>query len=148
MLKSLSKIKKSYIAGFLDGDGSIYAQAKPNRTYRYGFQIALYVVFFQSKKCQKSFEEICSLVGCGKLRIRSDGILECVIGKIEDIQEFLKAIKPYSVLKKKQINLMLEIIRRKKTIKNANDFKNLLKIINRYRELNYSKRRKERALTP
>jgi len=37
MLKSLTPIKKSYIAGFLDGDGSIYARAKPNKSYKYDF---------------------------------------------------------------------------------------------------------------
>ena len=50
MFKLLSPIKKAYIAGFLDGDGSIYVRAKPNTSYRFGYQIALYIVFFQSAK--------------------------------------------------------------------------------------------------
>ncbi len=46
----LNQIQKSYIAGFLDGDGSIYVRLKPNRTYRYGFQVSPYIVLFQSQK--------------------------------------------------------------------------------------------------
>jgi len=72
MLKLLSPIKKAYIAGFLDGDGSIYARAKPNSSYRYGFQIALYIVLFQSSKDQEAFSNICNLIGYGKLRLRQE----------------------------------------------------------------------------
>jgi len=44
----LSSNQKAYLAGFLDGDGSIYVRAKPNQTYRFGYQIAPYIVFYQS----------------------------------------------------------------------------------------------------
>ena len=50
MLKTKLKNYYAYLAGFLDGDGSIYVRAKPNLSYKYGFQIAPYIVFFQSKK--------------------------------------------------------------------------------------------------
>ena len=148
MLKSLSTTKKAYIAGFLDGDGSIYVRAKPNSSYRYGFQIAPYVVLFQSQKDQENFTKLCELIGYGRMRIRKDGILEYTINKIDDIQEFLKAVYPFVVLKKKQIELMIEIIEKKKKIENKSDFKSLLKLIDSYRELNYSKKRKKRILTP
>ena len=148
MLKSLSPIKKAYIAGFLDGDGSIYARAKPNHSYRYGFQIALYVVLFQSVKDRENFEDICNLIGYGKMRERNDGILEYVINRIDDIKEFLNCVRPYVVLKKKQVELMIKIIDLKGKIENKNDFESLLKLIDYYRELNYSKKRKKRTLTP
>jgi len=148
MLKSISSIQKSYVAGFLDGDGSIYARAKPNLTYKYGFQIALYIVLFQSNKDHANFEKICDLIGCGKLRERKDGILEYTINKIDDIKEFLKNISPYLILKKEQAELMLEIIELKAKRETKEDFKNLLELIDRYREINYSKKRKKRTLTP
>lgn len=46
----LSSQQKAYIAGFLDGDGSIYVQLKPNPTYRYRFQVSPAIVFYQSEK--------------------------------------------------------------------------------------------------
>ena len=42
----LSKEEKAYIAGFLDGDGSIYVRIKPNSSYRYRFQISPAIVFW------------------------------------------------------------------------------------------------------
>ena len=70
----LTQTQKAYLAGFLDGDGSIYVRLKPNPTYKYGFQVAPYIVLFQSHKEKENFEKICSLIGLGYLRIRKDGI--------------------------------------------------------------------------
>ena len=142
MSKRISSIEKAYLAGFLDGDGSIYIRLKPNSTYRYGFQVAPYIVFFQSQKSEENFKKICSLVNLGYLRRRNDGILEYIIGKQEAILKFLEMIKPYVILKEKQVVLMIEIIDKKKSIKNQADFSKLTQLVDRFRELNYSKKRK------
>ena len=144
----LSQTQKAYLAGFLDGDGSIYVRLKPNSTYRYGFQIAPYIVLFQSQKEKENFEKICSLIGIGYLRVRKDGILEYIIGKTEGLRKFLKIVKPFVILKKKQVALMTEILDKKEKVKNKNDFRKLVDLIDRFRELNYSKKRKKRILTP
>lgn len=144
----LNQLQKSYLAGFLDGDGSIYAQLKPNLTYKYGFQITVNVVLFQSQKDRFQFEKICSLIGLGYLRVRKDGILEYIIGKSDAIKKFLEMTKPYVILKAKQINLMLEILEKKKKIKNKKDFQFLAQLVDSFRDLNYSKKRKKRTLTP
>ena len=144
----LNQTQKSYLAGFLDGDGSIYAQLKPNPTYKYGFQVAAYVVLFQSQKDRANFENICSLIGLGYLRVRKDGILEYIIGKTEAIRDFLKTIRPFTMLKKEQVALMLEILNKKESVKNEKDFQALADLVDRFRELNYSKKRKKRTLTP
>ena len=148
MPKNFSPAQKAYLAGFLDGDGSIYARLKPNPTYRYGFQIAPYIVFFQSSKNKDNFQKVCNLIGIGHLRERKDGILEYIISKQDFIKLFLKTVKPYSILKKKQIELMIKILSQKERVKNKNDFKVLANMIDSFRELNYSKKRKRRILTP
>jgi hypothetical protein len=76
MPKSISSTQKSYLAGFLDADGSIYVQAKPNKTYRFGFQIAPYIVLYQSSKDAESFSRVCFLTKMGHRRLRKDGIIE------------------------------------------------------------------------
>jgi len=143
-----NQIKTAYIAGFLDGDGSIYVRAKPNPTYRFGFQVAPYVVFFQSQKDQKNFEKLCSLIGLGYLRIRKDGILEYVISRNKAVRNFLKVTAPFLILKRKQADLMLEILDKKERVKDRNDFQALLNLIDRFRKLNYSKKRKKHTITP
>ena len=148
MFKSLSSTQKAYLAGFLDGDGSIYVRLKPNSTYKYGFQIAPYIVFFQSKKDRTNFEKICSLCKLGHIRERKDGILEYIISKKDAIREFLIAVEPYVILKNRQVKLMMNILDLKDQVKNKNDFNVLAKLIDSFRELNYSKKRKFRTLTP
>ena len=44
---NLTNIEKAYIAGFLDGDGSIMAQIIKSETYKYGFTIRISIVFYQ-----------------------------------------------------------------------------------------------------
>jgi len=144
----LTQTKKAYLAGFLDGDGSIYVRLKPNPTYKYGFQVAPYIVLFQSQKEKENFEKICSLIGLGYLRIRRDGILEYIIGKLNELREFLKIIKPFVILKKEQVALMIEILDKKEKVGNEQDFRKLADLIDRFGELNYSKKCKKHRLTP
>ena len=148
MLQSLSPIKKAYIAGFLDGDGSIYARAKPNPTYKYGFQVAPYIVLYQSQTSQEKFAEVCKLIGVGHLRVRSDGILKYIIERADDIKMLLKCVTPFVILKRKQVMLMKQILQQKHKIEKESDFEALLKMVDSFRELNYSKKRKIRTLTP
>ncbi len=145
---NLSLTQKAYIAGFLDGDGSIYVRSRPNADYRYGFQIAPYVAFFQSSKDRVNFEEICSLIGSGYLRARNDGMLEYVIQKQQAIRSLLSDIKPFLVLKKRQADLMLLILQKKMLVKSKKDFIVLMRLVDQFRELNHSKKRKIHMLTP
>jgi hypothetical protein len=46
-LKRLTPMELSYIAGFLDGDGSIYAQIVKRADYRLRFQIRVSIGFYQ-----------------------------------------------------------------------------------------------------
>ncbi len=144
----LSQTQKAYLAGFLDGDGSIYVRLKPNLTYKYGFQVAPYVVLFQSQKEKENFKKICSLIGLGYLRVRKDGILEYIIGRTDELREFLRIVKPFVILKKEQVALMIEILNKKEKVKNKKDFRKLADLIDRFRNLNYSKKRKKHILTP
>jgi len=148
MNKFFSSTKKAYIAGFLDGDGSIYVRLKPNSTYKYGFQVAPYIVFFQSQKSRINFEKICSMIGLGHLRKRNDGILEYIVSKHDELNILLKIVKPYTILKKGQVALMLKILKQKENVKSKKDFVKLAELIDKFRILNYSKRRKIRKLTP
>ncbi|MGH7141097.1 MAG: LAGLIDADG family homing endonuclease [Minisyncoccia bacterium] len=147
-MQPFSSTTKAYLAGFLDGDGSIYVRLKPNPTYKYGFQVAPYVVFFQSQKSKKLFVQLCSRVGSGYIRERGDGVVEYIIGRTDAIREFLEAIRPYVVLKKQQTELMLEILEFRKRVANKKDFRKLMKMIDQFRNLNYSKKRLRRTLTP
>jgi hypothetical protein len=148
MCKIFSSTISAYLAGFLDGDGSIYVRLKPNPTYKYGFQVAPYIVLFQSNQDRKNFEKICSLIDLGILRERKDGILEYSINRMDNLKLFLASVRPFLILKKDQAELMLKILVKKEQIKNHHDFEELARLVDTFRELNYSKKRKVRTLTP
>ncbi|KKR21056.1 MAG: LAGLIDADG homing endonuclease [Candidatus Moranbacteria bacterium GW2011_GWA2_39_41] len=148
MCKNFSSTISAYLAGFLDGDGSIYVRLKPNSTYRYGFQVAPYIVLFQSNQDRENFEKICSIVGLGILRERKDGILEYSINRADNLRLFLASVKPFLILKKKQAELMLKILAKKEKVQNHKDFEELAQLVDSFRDLNYSKKRKIRVLTP
>ena len=138
----LSRIDCAYIAGFLDADGSIYVQLKPNKTYKYKFQVAINIVFYQSAKEKKFMYNLKSIIGKGYVRERNDNIVEYIIGDKKSIIWLLKKVKLYLKLKRKQADLMLEILEIKKNVKSAEDFLELAKKIDLFKSLNYSKKRK------
>jgi len=148
MSNKLSATQKAYLAGFLDGDGSVYVRLKPNSDYRFGFQVAPYIIFFQSKQDERKFKKVCDLLDCGYIRERKDGILEYTINRKEAIKGLVEKLLPYSLLKREQLLLIGEILKKKELIKNQDDFSGLMELIDRFRDLNYSKKRKRHKLTP
>ena len=134
----------SYLAGFLDGDGSIYVRIKPNKSYRFGFQIAPTVAFFQSQKEEEKLRLLQKDFGIGYLRKRNDGIVEWVIGDEEGIKTIIQNTISFLRLKSKQARLMLEILKMKPKVKDKKDFVILAEKVELFRNLNYSKKRKKR----
>jgi len=137
----LSNQQKAYIAGFLDGDGSIYVRLKPNSTYRYQFQVSPAVVFYQSQKEKSHLHWLQKTIGIGYIRKRNDGIIEYIVGDIKSLKMLIKNLLPYLQLKQRQAKLMLEVLRLKEKIKSGKDFLRLAKRIDEFQKLNYSKKR-------
>ena len=138
---SVKQSSKSYIAGFLDGDGSIYVKLTKNDTYKYKYQVCPYVVFYQSRTSRFGLEEIKKIIQAGYIRERNDGISEYIIGDVKSIKRLMNWVKPHVIFKRGQVQLMLDILEKKKTIKNVKDFLELCTLIDRFKELNYSKKR-------
>src|SRR3989338_3673039 len=143
----LSLTQRAYIAGLLDADGSIYVRAKPNPTYRFGYQIAPYIVFYQSSK-SNVFKNMYSILPFGKVRIRNDGVTEFIVSKRDDLVEFVQIIEPFLILKQKQITLLKKILKAKELVQDEKDFEKILQLCNEFQNLNYSKKRKIRTLIP
>ncbi len=138
---SQSTTNKAYLAGFLDGDGSIHVRLKPNNDYRYGFQVSPAVVFYQSQKEKDALASLQQEWECGYLRERNDGIVEWTIGDRASIRMILRETLPYLRWKKKQAQLMIDILDKHEAIENADDFLSVAHLIDRFKELNYSKKR-------
>ena len=141
----LTEQEKSYIAGFLDGDGCIMFQLIRRKDYRYGYQIRASVVFYQKTIhadhllwLQNKFN------GIGYFRNRNDGMSEYTIVGITDVITVLKLLKPYIRLKRKHIIVAFKIAKLLPRYKRLDD-KLLLRVsqlVDSFGSLNYSKRRR------
>ena len=140
-MKTLTSVQAAYVAGFLDGDGSIFVRLKPNAAYKYGFQIAPYIVFFQSAKEIDFLRRLQEMIGIGYVRLRNDGIAELTIGSMKEMRNLVELIEPYLILKKQQARLLVQVLELKAKVKSRADFTDLVRLIDKYKSLNYSKRR-------
>nr|YP_009367796.1 putative LAGLIDADG homing endonuclease [Neodangemannia microcystis]YP_009367833.1 putative LAGLIDADG homing endonuclease [Neodangemannia microcystis]ARK14806.1 putative LAGLIDADG homing endonuclease [Neodangemannia microcystis]ARK14810.1 putative LAGLIDADG homing endonuclease [Neodangemannia microcystis] len=141
-LKKLTKEDFSYLAGFLDGDGCINAQIVKRDDYALGFQIRVSITFFQKTKSHWFFIKLQNQLGYGTLRKRPDGMSEYAIVGPASVKNLLTQLKPYIVLKKPQLKLLLIIIEQMPHIKNdPTTFLKLCKKVDQFSTLNNSKKR-------
>ncbi len=109
----LSKVKSedlAYIAGFLDGDGSIMLQLHRRKSGKDVFRVKTVICFYQDNKHLKEIEWIKGVLGCGYVYTRSDHISELRIEGFQKVFEVLSLLQPYLRFKRKQVKLMLDLI--------------------------------------
>jgi len=145
-MKKLSSARLSYIAGFLDGDGSVYIKLTKNKTYRFKYQVSSYIVFYQSSINIQFLQNLQKELSIGYVRKRNDGVSEFIIGDEKSQLELIEKILPYTKLKLEQLQLMKKILRKKKFVKCADDFLKLCGLIDGYKNLNYSKKRSQNSI--
>lgn len=138
----ISSTTKSYIAGFLDGDGCIMFQLIYREDYKYGYQIRASIVFYQKTNPSnlKHLQWLQKVFSVGYIRHRNDDMTEYTIVGIEPVVKILKLLKPYIKLKKQHINAALEIqsLLKNKTLAR---FIKAAELTDKFADFNYSKRR-------
>ena len=131
----------AYIAGFLDGDGSIFFQIVPRKDYKQKFQIRSSIAFYQDKKYVEILDWLKNYFGVGYIRHRKTGISDYTIVESKEVKRILLLLQPYVRLKKKQVELGLEILSKLENKKSEEDFLEICKLVDKFKELNYSKKR-------
>jgi|TARA_Y100000310_G_scaffold276794_1_gene294198 hypothetical protein len=131
----------AYIAGFLDGDGSIFFQIIPRKDYKQKFQIRSSIAFYQTTKFVWILKWIKKIFGVGYIRHRKTGMSDYTIVESKEVKRILLLLKPYVKLKKKQIELGLDILNKIDNKKSNKDFLEICKLVDKFKELNYSKKR-------
>ena len=132
----------AYIAGFLDGDGSIFFQIVPRKDYKQKFQIRSSIAFYQKKEYAQILEWLKEIFGVGYIRHRKTGISDYTIVESKEVKKILLLLQPYVRLKKKQVELGLKILEKLETKKSDEDFLEICKLVDEFKKLNYSKKRK------
>jgi hypothetical protein len=117
-MNKLSIIQASYLAGFIDADGSIIAQIVSREDYVLKFQVRLSILCIQKRNRIHLLKDFQSEIGKGTIRDRGDGIAEYAIVGHKNVSALLQQIQPYLRNKKKQANLILRICEQLNQIKN------------------------------
>jgi hypothetical protein len=105
---SRSNIDLAYIAGFLDGDGSLMLQIKKRADGKSKIRFMATICFYQDTRHEKGLLQIRKVLGIGYLSRRNDGMSELRINGFETVQEILKDLIPYIKFKKVQAKALFE----------------------------------------
>ena len=100
----------AYIAGFLDGDGSIMAQVKNRRDTPAGWRVMLTVCLYQDTRHEKPLKWMRRIFGIGYISRRNDGITEYRVNGFDAIEAILYELKPFIRFKERQVQLTLKLI--------------------------------------
>jgi hypothetical protein len=131
----------AYIAGFLDGDGSIMAQLVARKDYRLGYQIRVSIVFYQKHSHQEILFWLKEQLQFGYIRSRNDGMVEYTIVGLNEVEKVLKLLYPKLRLKKRLASEVLRLISLHPKKMTAKKLLRLASLVDKTAEFNYSKKR-------
>lgn len=131
----------AYIAGFLDGDGSIFFQLVRRKDYLYGFQVRCSISFYQKTHNAAILQWLRAQFKKGYIRHRKTGISDYTIVEPDEVKAILLVLQPFVRLKHEHIRLGLEILERLNQESDAASFLETCRLVDHFKDLNYSKKR-------
>lgn len=99
---SRSKINLAYIAGFLDGDGSLMIQIKRRKDGKLKKRFMLTICFYQDSRHEKPLYWIRKILRKGYISKRNDNITELRINGFKQVRDIIKNLLPFIKFKKNQ----------------------------------------------
>jgi hypothetical protein len=107
---SRSNLDLAYIAGFLDGDGSLMFQLKKRSDTKRGWRFNCTICLYQDSRHETPLFWIKEVLGIGYVARRNDGMTELRINGFKRVQEILLVLRPYLRFKKLQVEAMLSAL--------------------------------------
>ena len=129
----------SYLAGFLDGDGSIHFQFVRQNGYRFGFYIRASMSLTQSTLNRRGLHELRALIGGGYLRDRKSGMSDLVISSRPLLLEVLSKVEPYVIFKRSYVREALRLLPLIQPRMGAEEYLRVVREVDAFASLNYSK---------
>ena len=105
---SRSKIELAYIAGFLDGDGSLMLQLKKRKDGVLKFRFMATICFYQDTRHEKTLYWIKEILDIGYVSRRNDGMTELRINGFRQVRDILKKLIPFIRFKKLQAEALVK----------------------------------------
>jgi LAGLIDADG endonuclease len=131
----------AYIAGFLDGDGSIFFQLVRRKDYCLGYQIRTSIAFYQKTENERVLLWLKQQFLSGYIRRRKTGISDYTIVEPMEVRRILELLQPHVRLKREHVRLGLKILNEIPLAIDAAKFLSLSRLVDRFQILNYSKKR-------
>ena len=100
----------AYIAGFLDGDGSIMVQVKRRSDAPKGWRIMVTICLYQDSRHKAPLIWMRDTLGIGYISNRNDHITELRINGYREVKRILTMLQPYIKFKEKQVIFALRIL--------------------------------------
>jgi hypothetical protein len=137
----------SYVAGFLDGDGSIHFQLVKQKEYRFGYYIRATISFSQSTSARYGLERILAVPGGGGyMRDRGTGMSDLVITSRPTLLRILQEVEPYVIFKREHVGRALSILPQLDRVRDPEVFLHLARQVDAFATLNYSKTKRISAV--
>jgi hypothetical protein len=106
--RSIIEAELAYIAGFLDGDGSLMLQLKKRADSTKGVRFMATICLYQDTRHDAPLSWIRTRLKCGYVSKRNDGMTELRINGFSQVRETLEALQPHLRFKKKQARLLIQ----------------------------------------
>ncbi len=105
---SQSKINLAYIAGFLDGDGSLMLQIKKRKDGNKKFRFMSTICFYQDTRHEEPLCWIKKILGIGYISRRNDGMTELRINGFRQVKDIIQNLLPFIKFKKNQAEAIIK----------------------------------------
>lgn len=106
-------LTEAYIAGFLDGDGAISAIIERHSEKKFGFRVRICLDFYQHQDNIRVLDYIKNYFGEGSLGKSIRNTHKLSLRNQNTLKIILPLLYKYVVVKKKQIEIALDILSRK-----------------------------------
>ena len=103
----VTEVEKAYVAGLLDGDGSVMAHIEPHRECRFGYRIRVVVKFSQHEDHDQTLMELKQLCGEGYVSRSNKRVREFAVKSSRGVERLLREIEPYVRIKRAQVRQAL-----------------------------------------
>jgi hypothetical protein len=133
--KTISEVRKAYLAGFIDGDGAIMALLERHPSKRFGFRVRVWVKATQLRQSDVSWlrDELC----IGRVQA-GHGCWEWLVKDQSDVQWLLEAMQPFARVKARQVDVALAILNHR--INSRDDLANVAELADTLSLLNVRSR--------
>ena len=109
--RSIKKVTEhAYIAGFLDGDGSIMLQVKKRNDTNRGFRFMATICLYQDTRHEQPLLWMRNVFGVGYVSRRRDGMSELRINGFSRVRDILRMLQPYIRFKELQVMYALRAL--------------------------------------